>query len=204
MRIPNSAHTARPWRIHELVLDFRLEDVWQLPPAGAPDDYPRVVEFVASLDPAASSSLAVRTLFAIRWRIGGLLGWDRPDSGVGTRVRTLGDRLPDDLRDAPAGPAFESLPFDSLYLLDDEWAAEVANRTMHGVMHLSWVQDEAGAWRARMAVYVRPNGLFGRAYMAAIRPFRHLIVYPAMMQTGARAWQAFDRGQGAPARRARS
>ena len=27
MRLPNSAHTSRPWRIHELTPDFRLEDV---------------------------------------------------------------------------------------------------------------------------------------------------------------------------------
>ncbi|MEJ7569133.1 MAG: hypothetical protein WKF41_12805 [Gaiellaceae bacterium] len=37
-----------------------------------------------------------------------------------------------DLRDAPSGPDFDALPFTSLYLLDDEWAAEIANRTMHG------------------------------------------------------------------------
>jgi hypothetical protein len=29
---------------------------------------------------------------------------------------------------------------------------------------------------------VKPNGLLGNAYMAAIRPFRHLIVYPSMMR----------------------
>jgi hypothetical protein len=27
MRLPNTAHTSRPWRIHELTRDFRLEDV---------------------------------------------------------------------------------------------------------------------------------------------------------------------------------
>jgi hypothetical protein len=40
-----------------------------------------------------------------------------------------------------------------------------------------------------MAVLVRPNGLLGTAYMAAIRPFRHLIVYPALMRQWQRAWQ---------------
>ena len=40
-----------------------------------------------------------------------------------------------------------------------------------------------------MAVLVKPNGLFGRAYMTAIRPFRHLIVYPAMMREGERVWR---------------
>jgi uncharacterized protein DUF2867 len=39
-----------------------------------------------------------------------------------------------------------------------------------------------------MAVLVKPNGLLGTAYMAAIRPFRHLIVYPAMMREGEWGW----------------
>jgi hypothetical protein len=35
---------------------------------------------------------------------------------------------------------------------------------------------------------VKPNGLFGNIYMAAIRPFRHLIVYPPMMRELGRIW----------------
>ena len=83
--------------------------------------------------PEAAPSCAVRTLFAIRWKIGELLGWDGPDAGLGSRVPTLRDRLPVDLRDATTRPQFGALPVVSLYLLDDEWAAEIANRTMHGV-----------------------------------------------------------------------
>jgi Protein of unknown function (DUF2867) len=41
-----------------------------------------------------------------------------------------------------------------------------------------------------MAVYVKPNGLLGSAYMAAIRPFRHLIVYPALFREGGLEWRA--------------
>jgi hypothetical protein len=187
-QLASSAHEARPWRIHELAGDFHLEDVWALPAPGDADDFGRLVELVASSDPSESSSRAVRTLFAIRWKLGEMLGWDAPDAGVGSRVHTLRDRLPADLRDGPAGPEFAALPFTSLYLLDDEWAAEIANATMHGVMHIGFVADESGA-RAQMAVYVRPNGFFGRAYMAAIRPFRHLIVYPPLLRETERRWR---------------
>jgi hypothetical protein len=190
VRLPNSAHTSRPWRIHEFTRDFRLEDVWALPTPGGPDDFPRLVQMMASSDPSQSSSGAARTLFAIRWKVGELLGWDGPEASLGSRVPTLRDRLPVDLRDAPAGPDFQALPFTSLYLLDDEWAAEIANRTMHGVMHIGWVPDQTGGYRGQMAVYVKPNGLFGTAYMAAIRPFRHLIVYPQMMRETGRNWRA--------------
>ena len=189
MRLPNTAHTSRPWRIHELTRDFRLEDVWALPTPGGPDDFPRLVEGIASGDPSQGSSCAARTLWAIRWKVGALLGWDGPEAGLGSRVPTLRDRLPVDLRDAPSGPEFDALPFISLYLLDDEWAAEVANRTVHGVMHVGWVPDDAGGYRGQMAVLVKPNGLFGTAYMAAIRPFRHRIVYPPAMRQIAQEWR---------------
>ncbi|HEX2372108.1 MAG TPA: DUF2867 domain-containing protein, partial [Solirubrobacterales bacterium] len=154
MRLPNTAHTSRSWRIHELTRDFRLEDVWALPTAGGSNDFPRLVERIASGDPSRSSSRAARALFAIRWKIGELLGWDSPDAGLGSRVPTLRDRLPMDLREAPSGPDFDALPFTSLYLLDHEWAAEIANRTVHGVMHIGWVPDQADSYRGEMAVYV--------------------------------------------------
>jgi hypothetical protein len=187
VRLPSGAHTSRPWRIHELTRDFRLEDVWALPTPGGPDDFPRLVELMTSLDPAQSPARAVRWLFDLRWKLGALLGWDDPATGVGSRVETLRDRLPPDLRDGPAGPDFPALPFTPLYLVDDEFAAEIANRTMHGVMHLGWVQDEA-AYRGQMAVLVKPNGLFGRAYMAAIAPFRHRLVYPPALREIGRDW----------------
>ena len=181
-RLPNSAHTSRPWRIHEIAGDFRLEDVWELPVRGGPDEFPRLVERFAAGDETQSPSRLSRALFALRWKLGELFGLDRADEGVGSRVPTLRERLPADLREAPSGPEFDKLPFTSLYLLDDEWAAEVANRTVHGVMHMGWVPDGAGGYRGQMAVLVKPNGLFGNAYMVAIRPFRHLIVYPAMLK----------------------
>lgn len=189
MRIPDTAHTARPWRIHAIAHDFRLEDVWALPTPGGPGDFPRLVGQTARSTGPTTRSPTARALFAIRWRLGALFGWDDPDAGVGTRVPTLRDRLPADLRDAPAGPALTTLPFTPLYLTDDEWAAELANRTVHAVLHLSWVPDGVGGHRGQMAVLVKPNGLFGTVYMAAIAPFRHLIVYPELMRTIGQRWE---------------
>jgi len=190
MRLPDSAHTSQPWRIHELARDFEVEDVWALPTPGGRGDFPLLVEGFASADPAESGSGAVRALFALRWKVGELLGWDSDDGGIGSRVSTLRDRLPADLREAGPGPAFHGLPFTPLYMLDDEWAAEIANRTMHGVLHLGWVPDGAGGYRGQMAVLVKRNGLLGTAYMTVIRPFRHLLVYPRMLRDIEREWRA--------------
>jgi hypothetical protein len=200
MRLPETAHTSRPWRIHEIAGDFHVEDVWALPTPGGPDDFPRLVEGMAAGDPEHDSPLPARALWALRWKLGALLGWDGPETGIGSRVRSLRERLPADLRDAPTGPRFATLPFEPLYLLDDEWAAEIANGTVHGVMHLGWVPDGSGGYRGQMAVLVKPTGLLGNAYLAAIRPFRHLIVYPAGMRHIERLWQASgEQQQRAPA-----
>ncbi|MGI9018699.1 MAG: DUF2867 domain-containing protein [Euzebya sp.] len=88
-RLPNSAHTSKPWRIHEVTRDFRVEDVWALPTPGDQDDFPRLVQWVTSLNPSQSSSRAGRALWAVRQRIGALLGWD--NAGLGARVPTLRD-----------------------------------------------------------------------------------------------------------------
>ncbi len=190
MRLPNTAHTSQPWRIHELTRDFRLEDVWALPtPGGQADDFPRLVHQFASSRASRRASGVARALWVVRLKIGELLGWDDADTGLGSRVPTLRDRLPADLRDRPSGPDLGALPFSPLYLLDNEFAAEIANRTMHGVMHIGWVRDGAGSYRGQMAVLVKPNGLLGIAYLAAIRPFRHLIVYPEMIRQIERTWR---------------
>ncbi|HEX9518557.1 MAG TPA: DUF2867 domain-containing protein, partial [Streptosporangiaceae bacterium] len=190
MRLPNTAHTSQPWRIHELTRDFRLEDVWALPtPGGQAEDFPRLVRQFASPRASRRASGVTRALWVIRLKIGELLGWDDADTGLGSRVPTLRDRLPADLRDRPSGPDVGALPFSPLYLLDNEFAAEIANRTMHGVMHIGWVREGPGSYRGQMAVLVKPNGLLGIAYLAAIRPFRHLIVYPEMIRQIERTWR---------------
>jgi hypothetical protein len=195
-RLPAAEHASRPWRIHQLTPDFRLEDVWALPTPGGPSDFPRLLRLLATAAPPQDPSRAARALWAARWKLGELLGWDRPDAGTGSRVRALRDRLPADLRDGPAGPSRN--PFIALYLTQDEWAAEIANQTMHGVIHVSWVADRGGGHRGQMAVLVKPNGLQGTAYMAAIRPFRYRIIYPEMGRQIERRWRA-DAGNPPPA-----
>ena len=201
-RLPIAAHTSRPWRIHEIAPDFEVEDVWALPTPGGPDELPRLVsQAVSDRFPDGDTPLPVRLVWEARWSIGRLLGWDADDAGLGARVTSLRDRLPADLRSAPTGPDFTDVPMTSIYLLQDEWATELANRTVHSVMHIGWVPDGAGGFRGQMAVLVKPNGWLGAAYMAAIRPFRHLLVYPALMQRIERGWRAdvHSAPQGAPA-----
>jgi hypothetical protein len=206
MKLPKSAHTSRPWRVHELAADFELEDVWKLPTPGGPDDLARLVQQIAS---PGEEPIVVRVLFALRWTLGKLFGWDRSDSGVGERVRSLRERLPPDLLAAPRGPDLRAVPgresldgppiFRSVYQTHDEWVAEFANKTVHSLMHIGWVPDDSGdGYHAQMAVLVKPNGWSGKAYMAAIKPFRYALVYPLLLRSLGRQWQA-DTAHSAPA-----
>jgi len=193
MRLSNSEHESHAWRICEVAPDFRLEDAWALPAQGGADDFATLLDVMASLDPANGGSFATRALFSIRYRLGGWFGWDdapRPSAIPDSTESTLSARLPEDLRNTAAGLDLSSYGFLPLYRTDMEWAAELSNRTVHAVMHLAWVDRGAGRYQGQMGVYVKPRGRFGAAYMALIAPFRHRIVYPALMRQIERAWNA--------------
>jgi hypothetical protein len=141
-----------------------------------------------------------RALFALRWKLGELFGWDKADSGVGARVHSLRERLPADLLEAPRGPDLRAVPgrtevegppvFTSVYQTHDEWLAELSNKTVHSLMHIGWVPDGAGAgYHAQMAVLAKANRWLGQAYLAAIKPFRYLLVYPMLLRAVRRQWQ---------------
>jgi Protein of unknown function (DUF2867) len=192
MRLPDSAHTARPWRIHELAGGFRVLDVWALPARGGPGDFDRLVRLMAAADLSHSSARVVRALWAIRLAAGSLFGWDQDRHPAdNSKKPSLRERLPEDLRAGFAGPGRAGPVFTPLYLTGDEWAAEVVNKTVHAIMHVGWIGDGDGRYHGQLTVLVKPNGRFGSAYLAFINPPRRLIVYPAMIGQIGRAW---DRG----------
>lgn len=200
MRIPNSEHESRPWRIHDLVPDFTLEDVWALPVRGAAGDFQDLLDLAGSFDLSTADSLPTRFLWSFRERLGRWFDLDEISTSdgkgngelpiPGTDETSLRDRLPADLRGTADDQTFGSLPFAPLYRTECEAAAELSNKTVHGVVHLSWVDLGEDRYAGRMAVYVKPRGRFGSAYMALIKPFRYWIVYPALMRQMERAWHS--------------
>ena len=198
MRVPNAVQLAQPWRIHAVVADFTLEDVWTLPlVGGGPDDFAAAVEMAAKFNPAKAESLPTRLLWGLRDRLGAWFAMGRistPSNAAdrlpipATHEYSLAERLPSDLRGTADDVRFEHLPFVPLYRTANEFAAEISNRTVHGVMHLAWVDRGDGRHQGQMAVYVKSRGRFGEVYMAFIRPFRYGIVYPALERQLERAW----------------
>jgi hypothetical protein len=197
MRIPNERHLALDLRIHEIVPDFTLEDVWELPAVvGTAADFDRAVQMMLESDPAHGTPGPARFLWNARILLGRWLGLgDVGEPGEeqaitipGTNETSLRGRLPADLQGTADGLTYDHLPFEPLFRTSTEYAAEVGNATVHGVMHLAWVTADGETYQGQMAVYVKPHGWFGKAYMAFIKPFRHLVVYPAAERHVARRW----------------
>lgn len=196
MRIPSSVHASQPWRIHEITADFTLEDVWALPMHGGPEDFEVAIRGLVTADFTEGQSLPSRVLWAARDLLGRWFGLGRITASAddpwlpipGSTQTSLSQRLPADLRNTTDGLRFGSSPFVPLFRTDDELAAEISNRTVHGVLHLAWALQDDGRHQGQLAIYVKPRGTVGRAYMALINPFRHLVIYPAMMPQIERKW----------------
>lgn len=204
MKVSIADHVSGAWRIRKIAPDFTIEDVWALPVHGTADDFSALVELFTGGegDPQNAyflDSAAARFLWKVRDRLGallnlGTLGAREDGAGEsaipGDTESSLAGRLDDDLRHTADGICFRSVPFAALYRTDDEFAAEISNKTMDGILHLAWAHRSDGIFQGQMAVYVKPRGQFGKAYMAFIKPFRYAIVYPALMRYLEKTWYA--------------
>lgn len=162
MRLPTAQHLKHNWRVHEYARGYQLLDLWQYPiEADGPDDFERFLELHDVKGLTAQTSLVVKALFAIRLAAGRVFGWDK-----------------------------DGVAFEEVYRSGREQLSRTENATVKALTHLGWVPLDNGRWTAQLAVYVIPKGRLGRVYMSLIGPFRHLIVYPSLMRTMQRRWQA--------------
>ncbi len=210
-----AAHRARPWRVHTLAPDFELLDLWEVPVGDANGstidetfaDFLRV--FVASgadrwpvyrLRPTSPADLlhaallvGAVALMSFRRALGRVFALDgdrerlRIPGRHETRVR---ERLEptDRVRDTGTLPARVGGAFEAVYAFEDEALLEIANKTIHALLHLSWVSGSHGQRTVVLAIYVKSRGWQSRAYLSLIRPFRHLVVYPAWIAHLTRTW----------------
>ena len=79
-----------------------------------------------------------------------------------------------------------------MYELEREALYEISNATVHALIHVGW--PSTIGTRPQVAIYIKSRGFRSRVYMAAIRPFRHLLVYPSWMAHIAREWAEAEVG----------
>jgi len=177
-----------PLRVHAFLAGVPLHDVWAV-------DLPRtrggitLAEFLRRAGRLFQRQpLAVRALLSIRFFVGGLFGWDRIT--LGSASESFAQRLTDEDRArslAPAGTP-DGL-FRIVYRFENEQLGELVNRTAHAGA-LSALVEAAAGYRFYFAVYVREVSRFTPLYMAAIDPFRKVIVYPALLRSVSAQWNA--------------
>ncbi len=184
MQLDPSVHTGRHWRVSTLCPDFRVLDVWRLPIHGQPGDFADVCRVFVE-NGHRTDSAATALLFRIRLALGALLRLDAPVGASVAERLTADDRR----RDRSGPPAVEGMA-TPVYVFDDEALYEVSNKTIHALIHLGWVDAPGGGCTAEMAIYIRSRGRLSDAYMALIAPFRHRIVYPALLARIGRVWAA--------------
>lgn len=193
MRIPNEQHTQHDWRVPQYARDFELEDAWNTPVTGTSTQFPDFVELFHSIDPGQSEGGLTGLLFRLRLKLGQWFGWDDEANRLpipGCEETSVRDRLPpEDRAPVTAADLEDPLAFRPVFRDGRESCAEISNGTVHALLHLSWV-PEGEHHRGQLAVYVKPRGTTGRFYMKLIAPFRHFIVYPAIMRRLEREWRA--------------
>jgi len=190
MRFPNTDFQHLNLRVHEVLHDARLLDVWAIPLAngGEGRTIQDILKLIERADPR-SVHPAVRALFWLREQIGRVLRWDAPPPRY-PPVNSYVHRLPDAIIAAslrkvgvPYGPV------RLLYQLENELLAEVINATGHAFISLSLFAQDDG-YIAYLAIYVLYTRWWTRYYLWLIAPFRHWIIYPLLVRALQQHWQA--------------
>jgi hypothetical protein len=175
-----------PLRVHKFLAGVPLHDVWaiNLPHTRSGitlDDF-----IAATRHSSPEASPVVRMLLGIRFFVGRVFGWDREPAAAASE--TFSTRLTAADRSkslAPAGTR-DGL-FCVVYRFENEQLLELANRTAHAAA-VSALVETADSYRFYFGVYVRNISRFTPFYMAAIDPFRRLIVYPSLLRSVRATW----------------
>ena len=202
MQLSPDHHLRLPFRVHRLAHDFELLDVWRFP-LELDEAVPlsQFLAFFAGMQgELLSGSGPAARLFRLRKAMGRWFGWDDEEATApltipGSGEHSLRERLSDEERARPIdleeGLGSGGPSFSPVYTFERESLLEISNATVHALMHVGREPREPGVWAPQLAVYVRTRGALGRVYMAGIAPFRHGIVYPAMMRSAERRWPAY-------------
>ena len=186
MRLVPDEFRARTLRVHALLHDIPLEDAWAIPLSGGGAG--RTVQDVRAVMLAGreTAPAVVQGLFWLRRRIGALFGWD--DDRPAWNAESYADRLsPEDRARSLVAPGTPDGSFRVLYRFEDEQLSELRNATVQAFASLS-IRQTPGGYLAYLGVFVKPVHRFTRLYMAAIAPFRRMVVYPAIIRRVQRAW----------------
>jgi ankyrin repeat protein/SAM-dependent methyltransferase len=203
-------HYSHPWKVHEIAKDFELLDVWEFPILADKTRNQNFSLFLKIMQqrPQMSISgfflfrqLVARFLVSLRVYMGEIFGLDKNINSLpipGCKETSLKERLSvEDQKRSLAETIDDAEPsqgiWRTVYRYENEMLTELSNDTVHALMHFGWVHKSGNYFTAQLAVYAKPRGNLGDFYMKLIMPFRHVIVYPTMLEEVKKRWEAYNK-----------
>ncbi len=192
-QIANEIHLDLPWRVHSLLEDFNLADVWQIPVI-LEQHHSLKLFLVEGFNPQQSvtpHSLAwylfhLRKIIGKAFKLDGILGTYHLFPGNLRTRYAMQEGISEKQLPDPG-----SLEFVPVYQLENEFLTEIQNKTVHAALHVGKVPLNADRYTVHLAVYVKPKGKLGELYLKIINPFRHWVVYPALLKGAGSRWKKF-------------
>lgn len=190
----------REWKVNEITQDFKLWDLWEFPikADNSKNENFQVFEEVywKGIKKLMTSRTFAGFLFSLRNTLSYIFPFDKNVDVLpipGCRETSVKYRMnPEDLKRSREIESFrEKYPeiiFNPVYLFENESLYEISNNTVHALLHFGWIEKDNGSYTATMGTYTKTRGIFGRSYLKAIEPFRHLIVYPTMINMIKTEW----------------
>jgi len=177
-----------PLRVHQFLSGVPLHDAWVV---DLPSSRTGITlqQFLRTTNgEVLSPSPVVQGLLNLRFLIGRIFGWDRPQPSIHAGP-TFAGRLTDADRARSLVPAgVREGPFRVVYQFENEKLVELVNRTVHAAA-LSALVEQANCYCFYFAVYVRSVSRLTPLYMAAIDPVRKVIVYPSLLRSVRSNWE---------------
>ena len=208
--ITKKTHFSHPWKVHEIAKDFKLLDVWEFPIVGDKTKNQDFSFFLKVMQQPPKNRvtsffsfryLLARLLVFLRVYLGESFGLDKNVNSLpipGSTEISIKERLSDEdqirslVESSEEGEPKRGI-WRTVYLYENEMLTELSNDTVHALMHFGWVHKSGNHYTVQLAVYEKSRGNFGEFYMKLIMPFRHVIVYPAMMDEVKKRWEAIEK-----------
>jgi Protein of unknown function (DUF2867) len=176
-----------PLRVHSLLRDVPLHDVWVVDLPGGREGT-TLQEFRSRSGAGRTEDIPypAKALLQLRFLLGRIFRLDKPRPGQksASYIRLLDEA---DRVDSLVPPGSKDGFFDVVYMFQNEMLFEIINATVHAFSAQTLTRTSDG-YRLYWAIYVRPVRSITRAYMALIDPFRRWIVYPQILHKVREQW----------------
>jgi hypothetical protein len=170
-------------RLHTLLADVPLHDVWVARLRGGPRDVTmREARWLLIEGFRRNPTTAFVAVAGAREILSRMFNWDAGECH---------DRMVSFVHRLSKSDSTRSLtpPGDSMfvYTFEDEALIEIRNCTVHAFVGMA-LEPRFDGYALYWAFYVKPVGWLTRFYMALIQPFRTTVIYPPLIEGVERDW----------------